>query len=107
MLLPSLHGGGAERSMLSLIKGFLAHGRTVDLVLCQAKGAYLGEIPVGATMIELEATGNCRRDAAPRWAIVQRLLRIAASGVAGDQDRPGNTASTLLAALSSKHIDLT
>ncbi len=58
MLLPSLHGGGAERSMLSLIKGFLAHGRTVDLVLCQAKGAYLGEIPVGATMIELQARGE-------------------------------------------------
>jgi len=58
VLLPSLEGGGAERSMLNLLKGFLAHGRTVDLVLCQAKGAYLGEIPLGATMIELEATAN-------------------------------------------------
>ncbi len=68
MLLPSLEGGGAERSMLNLVKGFLSLGRTVDLVLCQAKGAYLGEIPVGATMIELEATGNLQA----RW--------IAASG---------------------------
>ena len=63
MLLPSLEGGGAERSMLNLVKGFLSHGRTVDLVLCQAKGAYLGEIPVGATMIELEATANLKA----RW----------------------------------------
>jgi len=63
VLLPSLEGGGAERSMLNLVKGFLAQSRTVDLVLCQAKGAYLGEIPLGATMIELEASGNLKA----RW----------------------------------------
>jgi glycosyltransferase involved in cell wall biosynthesis len=63
VLLPSLEGGGAERSMLTLIKGFLAAGRTVDLVLCQAKGAYLGEIPVGATMTELQRSGKL----ATRW----------------------------------------
>jgi glycosyltransferase involved in cell wall biosynthesis len=44
--------------MLTLIQGFLARGRTVDLVLCQAKGAYMGEIPRGATMIELQPTGG-------------------------------------------------
>ena len=58
ILLPSLEGGGAERSMLNLAKGFLARGRGVDLVLCQAKGALLDEIPAGATMTELEATGG-------------------------------------------------
>lgn len=58
VLLPSLEGGGAERSMLNLVNAFLAQGRNVDLVLCQAKGAYLGEIPEGATMIELKATGG-------------------------------------------------
>jgi glycosyltransferase involved in cell wall biosynthesis len=56
VLLPSLEGGGAERSMLNLVTAFLARGRTVDLVLCQAKGAYMGQIPAGATMIELQAT---------------------------------------------------
>jgi glycosyltransferase involved in cell wall biosynthesis len=63
VLLPSLEGGGAERSMLTLVEAFLAKGRTVDLVLCQAKGAYLAEIPEGATMIELEQTGGLRA----RW----------------------------------------
>lgn len=58
VFLPSLEGGGAERSMLHLVNGFLAHGRAVDLVLCQAKGAYLAEIPSGATLIELTASGN-------------------------------------------------
>jgi len=72
VFLPSLEGGGAERSMLNLAKGFLAKGRKVELVLCQAKGAYLDNIPAGATMIELPATGNLRA----RW--------IAASGNLGD-----------------------
>ena len=58
VFLPSLEGGGAERSMLNLTRGFLAQGRKVDIVLCQAKGAYLGDIPEGATMIELEASSN-------------------------------------------------
>jgi glycosyltransferase involved in cell wall biosynthesis len=63
VLLPSLEGGGAERSMLTLVKAFLAEGRTVDLVLCKAKGAYLAEVPEGATMIELQPMGELRT----RW----------------------------------------
>ncbi len=58
VLLPSLEGGGAERSMLNLVKAFVARGRTVDLVLCKAKGAYMGDIPAGATLVELQHTNN-------------------------------------------------
>ena len=58
VFLPSLEGGGAERSMLNLAEGFLAQGRKVELVLCQAKGAYLDNIPAGATMFELHASRN-------------------------------------------------
>ncbi len=71
VFLPSLEGGGAERSMLHLVKGFLAQGRTVDLVLCQAKGAYLGEIPAGANLIELAASGNVQG----RWIAAMSNLR--------------------------------
>lgn len=56
VLLPSLEGGGAERSMLNLVRGFLARGRAVDLVLCQAKGSLLGQEPEGATLVTLAAT---------------------------------------------------
>lgn len=63
VLLPSLEGGGAERSMLTLVKAFVAQGRTVDLVLCKAKGAYLSEIPEGANMVELPPMGELRT----RW----------------------------------------
>jgi glycosyltransferase involved in cell wall biosynthesis len=72
VLLPSLEGGGAERSMLNLVQGFLAQGRSVDLVLCQAKGAYLAEVPAGANLVVLDATGGLRA----RW--------IAARGNPGD-----------------------
>lgn len=56
VLLPSLEGGGAERSMLNLVRGFLERGRAVDLVLCQAKGSLLGQEPGDANLVELEAT---------------------------------------------------
>jgi len=71
VLLPSLEGGGAERSMLTLVETFLAQGRTVDLVLCKAKGAYLDEIPEGATKIELQPTGGLRA----RWIVAMANKR--------------------------------
>ena len=57
--------------MLNLAKGFLARGREVDIVLCQAKGALLDEIPAGATMIELEATGGFGRGGSSPKVILQ------------------------------------
>jgi len=71
VLLPSLEGGGAERSMLNLIKGFLAQGRTVDLVLCQAKGALIRDIPEGANLVELEAVNGLRA----RWMAATGNIR--------------------------------
>lgn len=71
VLLPSLEGGGAERSMLNLVKAFLLRGRKVDLLLCQAKGAYLDDIPAAANMIELAATGGLQT----RWIAAATNLR--------------------------------
>ena len=58
ILLPSLEGGGAERSMLNLATGLLARGREVDIVICKNQGAYLDEIPVGARRVVLECSGT-------------------------------------------------
>ena len=58
VVLPSLEGGGAERSMLNLCRGFVAQGRRVDLVLCQAKGAYMGQVPPGLRVVELKGAGE-------------------------------------------------
>ncbi|NQX88756.1 MAG: glycosyltransferase, partial [Halioglobus sp.] len=42
--------------MLNLARGFLARGREVDIVLCQAKGSLMGQEPTDATLFELTAT---------------------------------------------------
>ena len=57
-MLPSLDGGGAERSMLNLVKAFLERGREIDLVLCRAKGAYLGNVPSDARLVVLRSRGR-------------------------------------------------
>jgi len=81
LFLPSLEGGGAERSMLHIARGFVDRGRQVDLVLCQAKGAYMGDIPAGVNLVELKAAGELRGrwNAAvmnPRefWALLRPVL---------------------------------
>lgn len=58
VLVPSLDGGGAERSMLNLVNAFLERGREVDLVLCRAKGAYLENVPADARLVVLQSAGN-------------------------------------------------
>lgn len=60
LLIPSLEGGGAERSTLSLAKAFIERGREVDLVVCQAKGAFLDSIPRGARLVALYSSGSIR-----------------------------------------------
>ena len=55
IFLPSLAGGGAERTMLNLAQGFAESGCRVDLVLAQAKGAYIGEVPPLVRVVNLQA----------------------------------------------------
>mgnify|MGYP005838982917 CR=1 FL=1 len=45
IFLPSFRGGGAERVMLNLAKGFANRGFKVDLVLVKAVGPYSAEVP--------------------------------------------------------------
>ena len=60
VLLPSLAGGGAERSMLNLIGAFLQQGRAVDLLLFRREGPYLNSVPDGTRVIELPAESALR-----------------------------------------------
>jgi glycosyltransferase involved in cell wall biosynthesis len=53
IFLPGLYGGGAERVMLNLVGGFDSHGYSTDLILVQAEGPYINEIPASVRMIEL------------------------------------------------------
>jgi len=60
IVLPSLAGGGAERSMLNLLKSFAQKGRTVDLLLFRVKGPYLDKIPDTVRIIDLKPSSGLR-----------------------------------------------
>lgn len=54
--LPSLRGGGAERTMLNLAHGLGERGCAVDLVLARAEGPYLSEVQDSIRIIDLKAS---------------------------------------------------
>jgi len=55
LFLPDLQGGGAERVMLTLAKGFVGEGHRVDLVLARAEGALLPLVADGVRVMDLRA----------------------------------------------------
>ena len=55
LFLPSLDGGGAQRITLNLAQGLLQiEGIKVDLVLGQAQGSFLDDIPSGVRLVNLD-----------------------------------------------------
>lgn len=55
ILMPSLGGGGAQRSMVRLAGGIADRGHAVDVVLGQADGHYLDEIASSVRVVDLRA----------------------------------------------------
>lgn len=55
LFIPSLRGGGAERVMVNLARGFAKQGFKVDLVLAKAEGPYLSQVPDNVRVIELKS----------------------------------------------------
>lgn len=55
IFLRSLYGGGAERAMLNLARGFIERDLRVDLVLARAEGAYLADVPPEVRLVDLKA----------------------------------------------------
>lgn len=56
LFLPSLRGGGAERVVLNLARGFAERGLAVDLVLAKAEGPYLSQVPSSVRVVDLGAS---------------------------------------------------
>lgn len=52
---PNLVGGGAERVIVNLIRGFVEKGLKVDLVLVKAEGPFLSLIPPEVRIVDLQA----------------------------------------------------
>jgi glycosyltransferase involved in cell wall biosynthesis len=55
LFVPSLRGGGAERVMVNLARGFVERGLRVDLVLARAEGPYLSQVPKEVRVVDLGA----------------------------------------------------
>lgn len=55
LFIPSLHGGGAERVMVSLANGLAAKGVDVDLVLARKAGIYLADVSPDVRIVNLHA----------------------------------------------------
>lgn len=53
--IPNLEGGGAERVVVLLAGALAEQGLNVDLVLAQAKGPYLNEVPATVRVVDLKA----------------------------------------------------
>jgi len=56
IFLPSLAGGGAEKSMLKLAYGLARRGYALDLVLARAEGPYLSAVPEQVRVVDLKAS---------------------------------------------------
>lgn len=55
IFLRGLYGGGTERVMLNLARGFIDRNLKVDLVLARAEGPYLAQVPSGVRVVDLKA----------------------------------------------------
>ncbi|NER52747.1 MAG: glycosyltransferase [Symploca sp. SIO1A3] len=53
IFLTYLEGGGVERVLVNLIRGFVQQGLSIDLVLVKAKGPFLSLIPPEVRIIDL------------------------------------------------------
>jgi glycosyltransferase involved in cell wall biosynthesis len=53
IFLPDLRGGGAERTVVNLLKEWAGRGPSMDLVLVRAAGIYLSEVPGSVRVIDL------------------------------------------------------
>ncbi|MEK7384393.1 MAG: glycosyltransferase, partial [Elusimicrobiota bacterium] len=71
ILCASLGGGGAEKAMVNLASGLAERGHPVDLVLVQAEGPFLADVPPAVRIVDLRA----RRAAASIPALVRYLRR--------------------------------
>ncbi|GMQ89533.1 MAG: glycosyltransferase [Gammaproteobacteria bacterium] len=59
-LLDNLTGGGAEKVILNLARGFARVGHQVDLLVCKVEGVLSNSIPAGVNLVPLESASPVR-----------------------------------------------
>lgn len=71
LFIPSLHGGGAERVMVSLANGLARRGIAVDLVLVKDAGVYRSQVDARVRVVDLKG----RRALTSLFALASYLRR--------------------------------
>lgn len=75
VLLPGLTGGGAERVMLDLCRGFHQRGHSVDLLIGQVRGEFAQSVPPGVDLVDLGTHFRMTTLGAGAWRIAAYLRR--------------------------------
>ena len=75
-ILPSLSGGGAERSVLTLARGLIDRGHRVDLVLFHNLIFYPKEVPKEARLFALGTTTSDKFTRENATDVLARLVRL-------------------------------
>jgi glycosyltransferase involved in cell wall biosynthesis len=60
LFLPSLRGGGAERTMLRLAEEFASCGHHVELILVELEGEYIDEVPDDVKIVNLDRSRSLK-----------------------------------------------
>ncbi|MFB2917420.1 glycosyltransferase [Aerosakkonema funiforme] len=81
LFLPSLTGGGAERVMLHLAQGLAARGLHIDLVLQNAEGPYLKQVPIEVRVIDLKSPDILSKTLALRRYLQQERPQVLLSAL--------------------------
>lgn len=89
LFIADLGGGGAERMMVHLASGLASRGLQVDLVLAQATGPYLANVPSSVRLVDLRGrsvsaaipalTGYLRRERPDILVATLRYVSLAAA----------------------------
>ncbi len=81
LFLPSLTGGGAERVMLHLAQGLAERNLKIDIVLQNAEGPYLTQVPPGVRVIDLKSPGILSKTLALRRYLRQEQPNVLLSAI--------------------------
>jgi glycosyltransferase involved in cell wall biosynthesis len=80
--------GGVERMLVNLIRGFVALGQPVDLVLVRTQSPHLERLPPGVNVVRLKANHTFMAT----WELARYLRRNRPNALLAAKDRAGRVA---------------
>jgi len=75
-ILPALRGGGVEKVVITLNRGFLENGFDVDIILAKAEGEFLSGIPNGVNVFDLDTSRRLSILGTENWMQYFQFLMV-------------------------------